>query len=77
MEIEYLEKWSALDDRWGVYEVPGFGFTESKARASMAREYAWAIPSPEALLAIKAASPKGVVEIGAGTGYWAMLSTTN
>ena len=35
------------------------------------RAYAWAVPSHEALGAIAEASPRGVVEIGAGTGYWA------
>ena len=35
------------------------------------RAYAWAVPSHEALSAIAEASPRGVVEIGAGTGYWA------
>uniref|UniRef100_A0A7S2TMA9 Uncharacterized protein n=1 Tax=Lotharella oceanica TaxID=641309 RepID=A0A7S2TMA9_9EUKA len=37
------------------------------------REYAWAVPTQEALDTIKEFSPNGVVEIGAGTGYWASL----
>jgi hypothetical protein len=37
------------------------------------RKYAWAVPNEDALRAIAAVSPRGVVEIGAGGGYWAML----
>ena len=37
------------------------------------RSYAWGIPSSEALQAIADVSPNGIVEIGAGTGYWAHL----
>ncbi|GAQ79688.1 hypothetical protein KFL_000360040 [Klebsormidium nitens] len=39
----------------------------------MRKLFAWAIPTEEALEAIKQCSPKGVVEIGAGSGYWAAL----
>ena len=37
------------------------------------RAYAWGVPSTDALQAIAEASPLGVVEVGAGTGYWAHL----
>lgn len=37
------------------------------------RRYAYGIPSGEALALIADASPDGVVELGAGTGYWARL----
>jgi hypothetical protein len=37
------------------------------------RMYSWAVPTDEAIAAIANASPFGVVEVGAGTGYWAML----
>ena len=37
------------------------------------RTYAWGVPSAHALQAIAEVSPHGVVEIGAGTGYWAHL----
>jgi hypothetical protein len=40
-------------------------------RSSMARKYAWAIPSDEAIQKLVSLSP--VVEVGAGTGYWASL----
>lgn len=35
--------------------------------------YSWALPSEEALSAVAAASPGGVVEVGAGSGLWARL----
>ena len=37
------------------------------------RTYAWAIPTRAALECIARHSPHGVVEVGAGTGYWAHL----
>ena len=38
------------------------------------RSYAWGVPSSTAVKAIAAfASPAGIVECGAGTGYWAQL----
>lgn len=43
------------------------------ARHSACKKYSWAIPNPHCLQTIADYSPKGVVEIGAGTGYWAML----
>lgn len=42
-------------------------------RVSLIRRYSFATPTEEALEAIAAASPRGVVELGAGTGYWARL----
>jgi hypothetical protein len=41
--------------------------------APLRRLYAWAVPTPEALDAVTAVSPRGVVDVGAGTGYWAHL----
>lgn len=40
-------------------------------RQALTRRYAWAIPDEDAIRAIAAWSP--IVEIGAGTGYWASL----
>lgn len=40
-------------------------------RDRLTRHYAWAVPTDEAIAAIAALSP--IIEIGAGTGYWAML----
>jgi hypothetical protein len=42
-------------------------------RDRLVREYSYGIPTEEALDATVAASPSGIVEIGAGTGYWARL----
>lgn len=42
-----------------------------KLRQKLVRKYAWAIPNDEALETIAKYGP--VVEIGAGTGYWASL----
>lgn len=46
-------------------------FSEDHYRDHLATEYAWAIPSDEAIQALVEAGP--IVEIGAGTGYWASL----
>lgn len=46
---------------------------DREARRRYVREYAWAIPSEEALAAIAEVSRAGVVEVGAGGGYWAQL----
>ena len=43
------------------------------ARETAIREYAFAVPGDAALQAIKDSSPRGVVEVGAGTGYWARV----
>jgi hypothetical protein len=37
------------------------------------KRYSWAVPDEPALAVIARYSPNGVVEIGAGGGYWAML----
>lgn len=47
--------------------------TPIRVRGELVMKYAWAIPSEEALETIARHSPNGVVEIGAGTGYWAGL----
>jgi hypothetical protein len=41
------------------------------ARAAAIARYGFAVPSDEALDTIERWSPAGVVEVGAGTGYWA------
>jgi hypothetical protein len=43
------------------------------ARDDAIRRYGFAVPTAEALDVIAACSPRGVVELGAGTGYWARL----
>lgn len=42
-------------------------------RHEVVAQYAWAIPSEEAIDKIVEHSPHGLVEIGAGTGYWARM----
>lgn len=46
-------------------------FQVRQARYQLRRRYAWAIPTDEAISLLLACSP--LVEIGAGTGYWASL----
>lgn len=57
--LERFERWRAGDSR----EDP----------ATWRSRYGFAIPSEDALDLIAAQSPGGVVELGAGTGYWARL----
>ena len=57
---------------------PGADLTEHKhfidaVVLPLRRTYAWGVPSAYALQAIAEFSPHGVVEIGAGTGFWAHL----
>jgi hypothetical protein len=40
-------------------------------RKALCRQYAWAVPNDEAIRALVALGP--IIEIGAGTGYWAAL----
>jgi hypothetical protein len=44
-----------------------------RTRDEASKRYAWAVPDEAAIAAIVNHSPYGVVEIGAGTGYWAKL----
>lgn len=44
---------------------------QHQLRQALSHRYSWAIPTPEALETIAALSP--ILEIGAGTGYWAWL----
>jgi len=44
-------------------------------RRDLIAQYSFAIPDREALWTIRKHSPNGVLEIGAGTGYWAKLLT--
>ncbi|MET0146384.1 MAG: hypothetical protein ABW328_16610 [Ilumatobacteraceae bacterium] len=43
-------------------------------RMDTVRRYAFAVPTLEALDAIRRAAPAGVLEIGAGAGYWAYVA---
>jgi hypothetical protein len=58
-EIALHGKWDAMSHHW------------FSLRGTLAKKYAWAIPNTEAIRAIAALGK--IVEIGAGTGYWASL----
>ncbi len=53
------------------------GATDKTCRFYACHRVAWAVPTQEALDCIKRYSPKGAVEIGAGTGYWASRLARN
>lgn len=55
----------------GTFDYPPLEFATFQAREAIKDRYAWAIPNDAALSAIAAVGP--IVEIGAGTGYWAWL----
>ena len=65
-------------ERWGLDDMP---LLVAEARASgdqqleaeVLRRYGFAVPTDDALDAIVACSPRGVLELGAGTGHWAAL----
>jgi len=52
---------------------PGAGQSYFMTREQLRRKYAYAIPTEEALAFVAAGGP--LVEMGAGTGYWAALLT--
>ena len=60
----YYHTFQALDHN-------GF-FTKEQSRTDLVRYYSWAIPSDEVICHL-ATRHKAIVEIGAGTGYWASL----
>jgi SAM-dependent methyltransferase len=67
--IEYLNRFRQLEADEGEDSV----FRMLKERRALCRQYSFAIPSDEAIDALVGISP--LVELGAGTGYWAMLIT--
>lgn len=52
-------------------KLEGDIFKRYSSRGKMVEKYAWAIPNNETIDIIKKYSP--IVEIGAGTGYWAYM----
>jgi hypothetical protein len=62
MKNPYLEQFVTLNHR---------DFDTFMRRRDFVQEFAWAVPSDEAIKAIIGQGP--VVEIGAGNGYWASL----
>lgn len=68
--------WNPLHDIWEACLPDLLGMTDGMIQAYRSKEearrrYSYAIPSEEAILAIVEGGP--VVEVGAGTGYWAKL----
>jgi len=59
-------------DHDGVYEHHPVTYAPILSRHSLVKQYSWSIPSIGALHAIARFS-KSIVEVGAGTGYWAHL----
>ena len=51
--------------------VRGYILTQYASRDRLVRKYAWAVPNDAALDALGRLGP--IVEVGAGTGYWAKL----
>jgi hypothetical protein len=68
------DSWSGETQPWDVcHECLITKQITSYEPHSIKRRYAWAVPNENALEVIAKHSPHGVVEIGAGGGYWAML----
>lgn len=59
----------SFSDPWYVGSV----VDEFKSRDKCIEKYGFAVPTKKALEAIIKTSPKGILEIGAGTGYWSNL----
>lgn len=68
-ELRRLSGNPLLDDRHRVGPIR----REDPLCQRLVRRYAYGVPTDEALDAIAGGSPAGVVELGAGTGYWARL----
>lgn len=62
MIIEYLEEFKKISKDF---------YSQHNRREDLVRQYSWAIPTSKILSIIKRYSP--IIEIGAGTGYWAKL----
>ena len=60
-------RWNPYHDRWAA--AGRDAALAGDLRAALIREYAFAVPGEEALTCIARHAP--IVEIGAGSGYWA------
>jgi hypothetical protein len=67
-----VERWSEESTLWLRHNLYG---PRRPTREDLTVEYAWAITSPEALEFVACYSGGRLVEIGAGTGYWAWCLT--
>lgn len=60
-----------MEDMGPVYE--SHHFDKFSLRGYLVKRFSWAIPSWEAIKAIRSFGKDGVVEVGAGKGYWSYL----
>ena len=80
-EWERKERWAAARDAGVIVQEIVQDTTQNleatlspfRARQKLVKSHSWAVPTEEAIDAIVRHSPAGVVEIGAGSGYWAAL----
>src|SRR5579885_3340312 len=68
-----LKRWGIQMDVKDEVVVKAFSIAEFAARDYACERWAWAVPDEKAIKTLVEHSP--VVEIGAGTGYWARLAT--
>lgn len=74
LEIEYMDiaaNVQACEYSGAFGERARRGMDLFMRRGELVQEYAWAIPCREAIFEIAKLGP--IIEVGAGTGYWAML----
>lgn len=71
--LDTLKRWGIRLDVKDEVVVKAFSIAEFAARDYACERWAWAVPNEQAIQTLVAHSP--VVEIGAGTGYWARLAT--
>ncbi len=74
----YLDEYLEIMNEIGEVEIfsrewAHRSYISYEARTMLVNKYAWAIPTSEALNTIVKWCGKGIVEIGAGKGYWAKL----
>lgn len=68
------EAWLPYKDIWPhIGQLNGDLQAMFKARGESVKKYSWAIPSEEVIRALASMGP--ILEVGAGTGYWANLLT--
>lgn len=71
----YLMKWIGQFTTKLDLDNPKAAIERLRLRGNLIPQYAFAIPDLKALKLIAKYSPDGVLEIGAGSGYWASLLT--
>lgn len=68
-----LEDWPGGDiERYGILSGKGIDIDKVRRRDEFVGRYSWAIPSRHAIEVIAKCAPR-IVELGAGTGWWASL----